>query len=95
MFHHMVMFRFKSETTSAQIDAITDHLRTLPGEISELEAYRFGPDTGVTEGSWDYAVAADFIDREGYTTYRDHPAHRNLVTDVIEPVLEEVVRVQF
>lgn len=95
MFHHTVMFRFKPETTDAQIHAVTDHLETLPAEISDIKAFRFGPDAGVTDGPWDYAVAADFNDADGYRTYRDHPAHRDVVTNVIDPLLEEVARVQF
>jgi len=90
-----MFLRFKAGTTKAQIEAVSKRLGTLPDEIDALKAYRFGPDAGVTDGSWDYAVAADFSDEDGYTTYRDHPAHRSVVTDVIDPLLAEVARVQF
>jgi hypothetical protein len=95
MFHHMVMFRFKDGTDSRQIDEITEGLGTLPPQIGGLVAYRFGSDVGITEGSWDYGVAADFAVEAHYDDYRDHPAHVRVVEDRIKPVLDDVARVQF
>jgi hypothetical protein len=95
MFHHTVMFRFKPGTTQSQIDAITAGLAALPADIVELVVYRFGPDAGITDESWDYAVAADFHDSSGYFAYRDHPAHRAVVDERIDPNVEEFARIQF
>lgn len=95
MFHHMVMFRFKSDTTEDQVAAMTAGLATLPGKIAELAAYRFGPDVGMTEGSWDYGVAADFDSAADYVTYSNHPAHRAVVDQAISPYVDEIVRVQY
>ena len=40
---------------------------------------------GLAEGNYDFAVVADFEDTESYLAYRDHPAHRAIVEEVIEP----------
>jgi len=95
MFHHIVMFRFKDGTDSRQIDAITEGLSTLPSEIDVLVAYRFGPDVGITEGSWDYGVAADFAAEAHYADYSIHPAHLRVVEDRVKPFIEDVARAQF
>jgi hypothetical protein len=95
MFHHMVMFRFRAGTSEDQIDAITDGLASLPGKIDVLSGYRFGPDAGITDGSWDYGVAADFVDEAHYPDYSSHPAHVTVFKDRIAPVVDEIARVQF
>ncbi len=95
MFHHVAMFRFKEGTTVEQVDAATAALAALPSQIDVLIGYRFGPDAGVTDGSWDYAVVADVADAADFVTYRDHPTHRAVVTDFMSPIIAEGARVQF
>jgi hypothetical protein len=95
MFHHVAMFCFNEGTTAEQIDAATAALAALPAQIAVLIGYRFGPDAGITEGSWDYVVVADLADAGDFPTYRDHPAHRAIVTDFMAPIIAEGARVQF
>jgi len=95
VFHHVAMFRFKEETTADQVAAVTEALAALPDAIDVLSGYRFAPDAGVTEGSWDYVVIADLPDADAYLTYKNHPAHRAVVEDLIAPIVREAARVQF
>ncbi len=94
MLHHMVMFRFKPGTTQDQIGAITDGLASLPGQIEVLDDYRFGPDAGITEGSWDYGVSAKFVNESEYAVYATDPAHTEIIRSTITPVVDEIARVQ-
>jgi hypothetical protein len=94
MFHHMVMFRFRTGTTRHQIAAITDGLASLPGQIEVLDDYRFGPDAGITEGSWDYGVSARFVNEGDYAIYATDPAHTEVIRTTITPVVDEIARVQ-
>jgi hypothetical protein len=95
MFRHVVMFRFQPGTTGAQVQAIADGLAGLPAAISELRDYRFGTDAGINEGNFEFAVVADFDDREGYLVYRDHPVHRQVIDERIAPVVAERAAVQY
>jgi hypothetical protein len=95
MFHHVAMFRFKDGTTAEQVSAVDTALAALPDQIDVLAGYRFGPDAGVTEGSWDYIVIADLADASDFPAYRNHPAHAAAVADVISPIVAESARVQF
>ena len=95
MFHHVAMFRFKEGTTAEQVDAATAALRALPSKIDVLIGYRHGPDAGITDRSWDYVVVADVANAADFVTYRDHPAHRAVVTDFMAPIIAEGARVQF
>lgn len=95
MLNHMAMFRFNKGTTPEQVAEITEGLSTLPKEVTVLVDYRFGPDAGITEPSWDYGVCATFVSEADYATYAEHPAHTEVIRTRIAPVVDEIVRVQF
>ncbi|MCC5952864.1 MAG: Dabb family protein [Acidimicrobiia bacterium] len=95
MIRHVVLFRWVADATPGQRASVADALSTLPGIIEEIREYRFGPDAGINEGGWDFAVVADFDDADGYLAYRDHPRHREVVTEVIQPIAADIARVQY
>jgi Stress responsive A/B Barrel Domain len=92
---HVVVFRWKEGTTTAQVDAIMAALSALPDQIPELRAYRFGVDAGLSPGNADFAVVADADDEAGWAVYRDHPAHRRVIEELISPVIETRTAVQY
>jgi hypothetical protein len=92
---HVVVFRWKPGTTAAQIDAISEALGALPGQIAELRDYRFGRDAGLAEGNAEFAVVADCDDADGWRAYIDHPAHQRVVHELVAPVVESRTAVQF
>lgn len=95
MLRHCAMFRWNEGTTAEQVRALEEGLAKLPGEIPEIKAYAFGADLGLRDGNWDFAVVADFDDADAFTTYVEHPAHQQLITDLIEPIRGERTSVQF
>jgi Stress responsive A/B Barrel Domain len=95
MFRHVVLFKWTGQETDAQVRSLSDALAKLPGAIPEIRAYRFGPDAGINPGNSDFAVVADFDDAEGYATYRDHPAHREVVERYVSPIVASRSAVQF
>lgn len=94
MFRHVVMFRWTADAGDEAKAAVTAGLGQLPGAIDTIRAYRFGPDAGLAEGNFDYAVVADFDDEAGYLVYRDHHAHQQLIADHIAPIVAERAAVQ-
>lgn len=94
MLRHVVLFRWKPGVTGDQVASVARGLARLPGEIPEIVDYDFGPDHGLADGNWDFAVVGDFDDVAGYETYRDHPAHQELIAEVIRPVLADRAAVQ-
>ena len=49
----------------------------------------------MVDGNFDFAVVADFDDAESYLAYRDHPAHRAIIEQVINPITRQRVGVQY
>jgi hypothetical protein len=95
MIHHVAMFRFEEGITAEQVEAATTALKELPLQIDVLVRYRCGADLNMMDGSWDFVVVADVADADDFATYRDHPAHRAVVTNFMAPIIAEGARVQF
>ena len=95
MIRHVVMFRWTPEATQEQKQRVTTELARLPALVPTLRAYHLGADLGLNPGNFDFAVAADFDDAEGYLAYRDHPEHRAIVAEFIQPIVTERAAVQY
>ena len=95
MFRHVVLFRWAPEATVAEQEKVAEALRQLPAAIPTILAYHVGPDAGVNEGNYDFAVVADFADVDGYLVYRDHPAHQAVIAEHIRPIVADRVAIQY
>jgi hypothetical protein len=95
VFRHVVMFRWTPDASDADRAAVVSGLGELPAAIPTIRTYRFGPDAGINEGNFDFAVVADFDDIAGYLEYRDHPAHRAVIAERIAPIVAERAAVQY
>ena len=95
MIRHMVMFRWMPEATQDQKQRVAAELRRLPALLPVLRAYHVGPDLGLVEGNFEFAVVADFDDLEGYRAYRDNPEHRAVIAEFIQPIAAQRAAVQY
>jgi len=95
MIRHAVTFRWTEDATEEQKKQVAAEVARLPSLVPSLRALRFGPDLGINEGNFDFAVVADFDDVAGYVTYRDHPEHRAIIDRVIRPIVAQRAGVQF
>jgi hypothetical protein len=95
MFRHVVLLRFDSDTPMEHVDRVADRLRELPGSIPALRSYVVGRDVGLAADNAHLAVIAEFDDVDGYLTYRDDPAHRRIIDEMIVPHLASRSAAQF
>ena len=91
---HLVMFRWKPESTQEQIDAMTADLAHMPEWVPSIRAYDFGPDVLGTEGNFDFAISALFDDEAGYRAYADDPQHKQFIVERIRPLIAERSAIQ-
>jgi hypothetical protein len=94
-FRHVVLFQWREDATAEQKKTLEDRLNELPGVIPELRAYAIGGDAGVNAGNFDFAIVADFADRDAYLVYRDHPVHRKVIDECVTPIVAERRAVQY
>jgi hypothetical protein len=95
MFRHIVLFSWTQDATEVQQLAMAGELRKLPAVVDSIRAYQVGPDAGVNPGNFDFAVVAEFDDADGYRAYRDHPAHRTVVEQYVNPIVARRAAVQY
>ena len=95
MIRHVVLFRWKEGTTPAAIAALEAGLAGLPAVVPAIRRYEFGQDLHLGEGRFDFAVVADFADVHGYETYSAHPDHLALIDELVRPIVDGAVRVQY
>lgn len=95
MFRHVALFRWADGATQEHVQAVRDALGELPAVINELRDYRIGSDLKAREGTWDFAVVADFDDADGWRTYVAHPAHQQVLVELINPCVGERASVQY
>jgi quinol monooxygenase YgiN len=95
MIRHVTLFAWVPKAADEQKQQVVEDFQALPPLLSGLCAYHVGPDAGIIEGNFDFAVVADFEDAESYLAYRNHPAHRAVVEQVTAPITKQRVSVQY
>lgn len=94
MLKHVVLFKFKPETSEAQIEQLAAGLGALPGIVEEIREFVFGRDIIRSERSYDFGLVSLFDDRAALDRYQVHPEHQKVVTHV-KQICSGVVAVDF
>jgi len=94
MLKHVVFFKFKPETTEAEIEKLATGLGALPEIIPEIREFVFGRDIVRSERSYDFGLVTSFDDRAALDRYAIHPDHQLVVTQV-KAICSSVVAIDF
>lgn len=96
MIKHVVIFHCKPDVAQKTlIEAMASGREILPS-IPGVNALNIGLDKGLQPGrSGDFAVVADFDSVENVQAYLDNDIHVNFVKNVLSPIVEKRVSVQF
>lgn len=96
LLRHVVLFKFKDDATSAQVDKIVEAFGELPSKISSIVDYQWGTDVSI-EGKangFTHCFLVSFADDAGRAEYLPHPAHKAFV-ELLLPSLDKVTVVDF
>jgi hypothetical protein len=91
---HIALFRWCDRVESAVSARIADRLRQMAAALPQIVSYRCGPDLGVADSSWDFAVVSVVRSAADLDGYLNHPTHREIVNDLVTPILAERAAVQ-
>ena len=94
-FRHVVMFKWEDHVDPEHIELVRRGLSALPMEIDEIRGYVHGSDVGISEGTYDYVVVADFDNVNDFRTYRDHPQHVLLIEELITGNITDRAAIQY
>jgi hypothetical protein len=95
MIRHIVLLTLREDADAAAHVSIREALETLPGRVPSIVDYEVAIDEGLAEGNASISVIADFEDVAGWEAYRDHPAHRRIIEELIAPNLADRKAIQF
>jgi Stress responsive A/B Barrel Domain len=95
MIRHVVLISWVPEVTTEQVRRVQTELTALKPLIDGLRDYQIGPDAGLVDGNADFAIVADFDDQASYLGYRNHPSHRKVIEEAINPIARQRVAVQY
>ena len=84
MLRHCALFTWNPDVTDGTIAAIKAGLDRL-ATLDCVTAYTHGPDAGLREGNFDYAVIGDFETVEAFQEYSSEEGHLALIKDLIIP----------
>jgi len=82
MLKHVVLFKFKSDISEADIDQLVDGLAALPDQIPEIREFVFGRDIIGSERSYDFALVSMFDDLAAMQSYQVHAEHQKVIAHV-------------
>jgi Stress responsive A/B Barrel Domain len=95
MIRHVVLMAWNENATPEKVRQLADELTALGPNLSGLRSYHAGSDAGINQGNYNFAVVADFDDAASYLAYRDDPAHRDVVSRLVNPMLRDRVAIQY
>lgn len=93
---HVVLFKFKDDTTKEQVKKIEDEFRALPAKIPEIVDFEWGTNNspeGLEEGLT-HCFLVTFKDAKGRAAYLPHKEHKKFVA-ILRPRLDKVVVVDY
>ena len=94
MIKHIVLFRFKAETSEADRQAFRAMLDALPGQIPEIVEFETGFDVVRSARAFDLALVASYRNLDDLAVYAKHEHHLPVVERAKE-ICEQVVSVDY
>jgi len=91
MIVHIVMFKFKEENKTQNIQNVREKLNSLVEKISELQSLEVGIDFNQSERAFDLSLYSTFQTKEDLKTYAVHPEHLKVVELIKRVTLESKV----
>ncbi len=95
MIRHVAVFTWTEGMTDQLEQQFAAELTALAATLPGLRAYRAGPDAGINQGNFDFAVVADFDDADSYLAYRDNAEHKDIIGRFSGPNTKTRAAVQY
>ncbi|MEM7373927.1 MAG: Dabb family protein [Bacteroidota bacterium] len=96
LLRHVVMFKFKDESSEADVQSVIDAFAALPEKIPSIHAFEWGTDNspeGLQDG-FTHCFFLSFKSEEDRATYLPHPDHKAF-GKVLGPHLDKVLVVDY
>jgi Stress responsive A/B Barrel Domain len=95
MIRHVVLFSWDDAMTDELEKQFGEELTALARTLPGLLSYHAGPDAGLVEGNFDFAVVADFDETDSYLGYRGNAEHQDIIRRFSGPHTRSRASVQY
>lgn len=95
MIEHLVLFKWKEGVSEETIEELMCQLRALPRQIEGLLELNCGRDISGRAKGYTHALRARFADRAALERYGPHPAHQEVVQNLILPNAADILAFDF
>jgi hypothetical protein len=90
---HIVLIKWKPETTEADIASAFAQARRLADEIGSVRQVTLGRNRGAAEHGFTHALIVQLSDERELSAYLDHPVRRGYVDECLKPLEAERIEV--
>ena len=96
MLRHAVLFKFKAESSAADVKKVEDAFRALPSKIKEIKAFEWGKNNSPENLNQEFTHCffVSFASEKDRETYLPHPDHQAFV-EVLKPHLDKVLVIDY
>ena len=91
MIVHIVMFKFKDENKTANIQKVAKELNSLLDKIDALKSIEVGENFTDSDRAFDLSLYSKFDDIQSLNTYATHPQHLKVLEFIKSVVIETKV----
>ena len=93
---HVVLFKFKEDTTPGKVAEIVKAFAELPKKIDVIADFEYGTDNSpeMLANGFTHCFLVTFSDEKGRETYLPHPAHQEFVK-LLKPHLDKVLVIDY
>lgn len=95
MIKHIVLIKWNDGVTPEQVDAVEDAFSEMVETFDYIVSYEYGPDAGIYENEYDYALVAEFETPEQFKSYAEDERHFEIMKEVISPLMADYKALQF
>ena len=96
LLRHVVLFKFKDDTTDEQVRQIERAFSTLPNKIQVIHDFEWGTDVSVEnlQQGFTHCFVVTFRSRADRAKYLPHPAHK-MFGQLLDPHLDKVLVIDY
>ncbi len=95
MIVHLVLFKWKEEATSESILATIEALKRLKSKIPNIIDLSCGKNFTNRAQGFQHGLMVKFRDRNDLESYQNHPAHQEVVQNLIKPILADIIALDY
>ena len=95
MIEHIVLFKVKAGTPASAVHAMIDGLAGLRTRVPGIVALSVGTNFTDRNKGFTHGLVVRFQDRAALDAYLPHPAHQEVVTNFVRPIIDDVIALDY